>query len=95
MLRNVRVVALDQTLGSQPKPPHQQGGSQTADPRVPKTITLEADEKQAQALFVAMQLGKLQLAVRPLEGAGLALPMRMKRDPLWASDVSPPSGRCR
>ena len=88
VLRNVRVVAVDQSLGTQPKPAHAQGGNQIADTRVPKTITLEADETQGQELFVAMQLGKLQLAIRPLEGAGHAPNAEEKHDPVWASDVS-------
>jgi pilus assembly protein CpaB len=87
VLHNVRVVAVDQSLGAQEK-----SGDKTdtlKDARVPKTITLEADERQAQKLFVAMQLGKLQLAVRPLEGSGLAMAgERRLQEPIWASDVS-------
>ena len=89
VLYNVRVVAVDQLLGPATKP-----GGQTTIPgseaRLPKTITLGVNERQAQILFVAMQLGKLQLLVRPLEGSGLALgeePQRLA--PVWASDVSP------
>lgn len=89
VLRNVRVVAIDQSLGAPAKPP---GAAVTpaTEQRVPKTITLEVNEQQAKRLFVATQLGKLQLAVRPLEGAGAAVIIeeRLQQAPLWASDVS-------
>ncbi len=91
-LRNVRVVAVDQSLSTQTKR-GEAGGQATfpgSDARVPKTITLELDEQQAQKLFVAMQLGKLQLAVLPLEGSGLARDEHLhKLLPTWAADVSP------
>ena len=88
VLRNVRVVAMDQSLGAQAKPAVQAGAA-GAETRVPKTITLEVDERQAQTLSVAMQLGKLHLAVRSLEGTGAAVPgERDQSGPTWASDVS-------
>jgi pilus assembly protein CpaB len=88
VLRNLRVVAIDQSLGALTKT-EGQGAQQGPDARVPKTITLEADETQAQRLFVAMQLGKLQLAVRALAGAAVALSADDARNqPIWASDVS-------
>ncbi len=88
VLRNVRVVAVDQSLGNATKPAGQTGVV-SADAHVPKTITLELSERQAQVLSVAIQLGKLQLAVRPLEGAGVALADEGQRlGPTWASDVS-------
>jgi pilus assembly protein CpaB len=88
VLQNVRVVAVDQTLGPTTKP-----GGQTvpgSEGKPPKTITLEVSERQAQQLFVAMQLGKLQLAVRPLEGSGLAALAddKPRLPPVWATDVS-------
>ena len=87
VLRNVRVVAVDRSLETQDKP--NGNAKKIKEKRVPKTITLEADERQAQKLFVAMQLGKLQLAVRPLEGAALALVEENRSSELvWASDVS-------
>jgi pilus assembly protein CpaB len=86
VLHNVRVVAVDQSLSNSGGAEEKKGA---ADARVPKTITLEANERQAQKLFVAMQLGKLQLAVRPLEAASAALTDNPDRaNPIWASDVS-------
>jgi pilus assembly protein CpaB len=87
VLRNVRVVAVDQSLGMQVKPGEKETHS-GGDSRLPKTITLEVDERQAEALFVAAQLGKLQLAVRPLESSGARAQDRPPPRPIWASDVS-------
>ena len=88
VLHNVRVVAVDQSLGTQAKATAKVGVAGT-DTRVPKTITLELSERQAQMLFVAVQLGKLQLAVRPLEGSGAArVEEARQQTPTWAADVS-------
>ena len=85
VLRSVRVVAVDRSLGEPVK-----ACAAAADQRVPKTITLEVTEQQAKKLLVAAQLGKLQLAVRPLEGAGAAMLIEegLQQAPLWASEVS-------
>jgi pilus assembly protein CpaB len=89
VLRHVRIVAVDQSLGAKTQPAGE-NANPAQEARLPKTITLELDERQAQSLFVAMQLGKLQLAVRPLEGAGVALAeANSQPSPTWASDVSP------
>ena len=88
VLRNVRVVAVDQSLGAKAQT-QDENAKPGQEGRLPKTITLELNEQQAQSLFVAMQLGKLQLAVRPLEGAGVALAEASSQpSPTWASDVS-------
>ena len=88
VLRNLRVVAVDQSLGAQTRPAAPPASS-TAEPRVPKTMTLEVKERDAQKLVVAMQLGKLQLAVRSLAGAGVALRDEAREPPpVWAADVS-------
>jgi pilus assembly protein CpaB len=93
MLRDVRVIAVDQSLNPMPAVGAERGAA-TADSRLPKTVTLELHERQAEALLVGAQLGKLQLAVRPLEGSPTA---RLGHDlvsqdlmvkPVWASDVS-------
>lgn len=89
VLRNVRVVAVDQSLGATLKSADE-GKVPAPEARVPKTITLELNEQQVQVLFVSMQLGKLQLAVRPLEGAGVTRTEEARlRPPTWAVDVSP------
>jgi len=87
VLRDARVIAIDQSLGQQPDPAAAARGPVGSDARIPKTITLALPEQKAEALMVALQLGKIQLAVRPLEQTGVALEQRAS--PVWASDVSP------
>jgi len=90
VLCDVRVIAVDQVLNTVAKPATAVRGAFTAESRVPKTVTFELTERQAERLFVAAQLGRLQLSVRPLEvsvtgetdDGGIA-------GPTWASDVSP------
>jgi pilus assembly protein CpaB len=81
VLRNVRVVAVDQRLNlPQEKPamldtpPGKEAAAK--EPRMPRTVTLELTEVQAEKLYVAAQLGGLQLPVRSLEGGGEALPVQ-------------------
>jgi pilus assembly protein CpaB len=89
ILRNLRVIAIDQTT-SVPgmTPPGEVHAPVTVEPRLPKTVTLEVNVQQAEALMVAGQLGKLQLTLRSLadttQPADSALP-----EPTWASEVSP------
>jgi pilus assembly protein CpaB len=69
ILTNVRVIAVDQAL-SQPltrSASAADGISQPVEARMPKTVTLEVTERQAEKVFVALQMGALQLSVRPLE----------------------------
>jgi pilus assembly protein CpaB len=87
VLQGVRVVAVDQLLGPATKASSQPGAPGT-ESRTPKTVTLEVDARQAETLAVAMQLGKLHITVRPLEGSGTALAALPPARPTWASDVS-------
>ncbi len=95
VLRNVRVIAVDQRLNlAQPKPAPADAAPPEKDaapkePRMPRTVTLELDVAQAEKLFVAAQLGGLQLPVRSLEGTGEASSGDDVSAPTWASDVSP------
>jgi len=91
VLRNVRVIAVDQSLSTTGKAPAvPQHGAVTADAtRAPKTVTFEVTEREAERLFVAAQLGHLQLSVRPLEIARTPEPAPQPIPPVWASDVSP------
>jgi pilus assembly protein CpaB len=87
VLRDLRVLAVEQTLVSQAQPNGETG--KPANTQAPKTITLEADERQAQKLYVAMQLGKLQLALRPLERSDAVFATANgERGPVWASEAS-------
>lgn len=90
LLYNVRVVAVEQALTPAPKteqtaPPI--GSRALAEARVPKTITLEVSEQQAQKLLVAMQLGKVDLVERAL--VMNAVPGTVRVSNTWAYDVSP------
>jgi pilus assembly protein CpaB len=90
VLRNVRVIAVDQALSTSARPATPARTGFTAESRVPKTVTFELTEWQAERLFVALQLGRLQLSVRPLEiGAPAEPEVRGKPGPTWAADVSP------
>jgi pilus assembly protein CpaB len=92
ILTNVRVIAVDQALG-QPLTRSASVAdsiSQPVEARLPKTVTLEVTERQAEKVFVALQMGALQLSVRPLElaseaGAGDA---SAANSATWSSDVS-------
>ncbi len=92
VLRNVRVIAVDQKLNPQPVMPASVNAGQGmigVESRIPKTITLELSEQKAGALLVAEQLGKIEIAVRPLEQAGTAQSEAgHKAEPVWASEVS-------
>jgi Flp pilus assembly protein CpaB len=60
------------------------------DSRPPKTFTIEVEERHAETFFVAMQLGKLHFALRPLERSRIALAEDIRpREPVWAAEVSP------
>ena len=90
VLRNVRIIAVDQSLSTAVKP----GGTPRAilpmtEARAPKTVTFELTERQAERLFVAAQLGRLQFSVRPLEAHGISTTEdKFEPGPTWASDVS-------
>jgi pilus assembly protein CpaB len=92
VLRNVRVIAINQSLNPQPNIPAVTSAV-CAEGCIPKTVTLELVERDAEVLLVAAQLaaqpgGKFQLVVRSRE-AGTARPEdKRNADPVWASDVS-------
>lgn len=89
VLRDVRVIAVDQTLSTATRPTAAVRGPFTTEGRVPRTVTFEVTERQAERLYVAAQLGRLQLSVRPLETGGPAEVGDKREGPTWASDVSP------
>jgi pilus assembly protein CpaB len=92
VLHDVRVIAVDQALSGaiqakqQPAPP-----TTGAEGRIPRTVTLEVTEQQAEKLLVAMNLGKIELSMRPFSPPGADLPIEgaATPTPTWASDVSP------
>lgn len=87
IMRDVRVIAVDQTLSPAQKPASAESGL-LADSRMPRVVTLEVDEHQAQTLVIGLQLGKLQLSLRSLQ----SLPQAMSQSellPTFAADISP------
>lgn len=90
VLRHIRVIAVDQSLTTVTKSSATDRGVFVTESRIPKTVTLELDERQAELMFVASQLGRLNLSVRSLERPGpgdVGKPAMSVRT--WASDVSP------
>jgi pilus assembly protein CpaB len=85
VLQNLRVIAADQMTN--PSGRTSETISVTSEGRVPKTITLEATERQAAVLLVANRLGKIQLALRGQQQDDDAAPEQVPL--VWASDVSP------
>jgi pilus assembly protein CpaB len=63
VLRDVRVVGLDQSLSEDPKA-DKKGDKKETSP--PKTATLEVTPKQAEVVAVAVDLGVLSLSLRSL-----------------------------
>jgi len=90
MLRNIRVIATDQSLTTAARPGAVDRAVFTSETRVPRTVTLELDERQAEIVLAGAQLGRLSLSVRSLERPGPA-DTGKPAEPLrtWASDVSP------
>jgi pilus assembly protein CpaB len=91
ILRDLRVIAVDQRIS----PLAPAGGADARgiapDAHVPKTVTLEVTPEQAQTLFVAIQLGRIELALRSLANPPGSLLGRLltRPGPTWAADVSP------
>ncbi len=87
ILRDVRVIAVDQTLSPTLKGASAESGL-LADARMPRVVTLELDEGQAQTLVVGLQLGKLQLSLRSLQSLPQATSQH-ELPPTFAADISP------
>ena len=91
VLRDVRVIAVDQSLNISGTPPAQaKPGTFGSQSPIPKTVTFELTDRQAERLFVAAQLGRLHLSVRPLQAGPMAQAVDERpAPPTWASEVSP------
>jgi pilus assembly protein CpaB len=90
VLRDIRVVAVDQSLMTVAKPAVKDARMGAANSPIPGTITLEVTEPQAERVLVAMQLGKVQPAVRSLvEADATDAALQRSVTATWAADVSP------
>jgi pilus assembly protein CpaB len=91
VLRNLRVIAVDQTTLPVTKPTDAQRDT-LGQVHMPKTVTLEVTERQAAMLLVADQMGKVQLALRGQQDRGAPLLGRLfasdQPSAVWAGDVS-------
>jgi pilus assembly protein CpaB len=90
VLTDLRVIAVDQWLSTVAKPIAAEKRVGNPDSQLPRTVTLEVSDVQAERVQVAVQLGKIQLSVRALEGSGSEpAPPTPATAPVWAFDVSP------
>jgi pilus assembly protein CpaB len=81
VVSNVRVIAIDQRMV--------EGAANSSPAPEARTVTLEVDESDAQAVQVAVRLGRLSLSVRPADGGTDQAPSGGPIGTTWASDVSP------
>ena len=81
IVSDIRVIAIDQRMV--------EGAANSGPTPDARTVTLEVTKNDAQAVQVAVRLGRLSLSVRPADGA--ADSKGEHRDPVatFASDVSP------
>jgi pilus assembly protein CpaB len=86
ILHDVRVIAVDQTLTPSQKPAD---AGLLSEPKLPRVVTLEVDEAQAQTLVVGLQMGKLQLSLRSLQRLPAQANAQRDLPPTFASDISP------
>jgi pilus assembly protein CpaB len=87
VLKNLRVIAIDQRLG-----PALSADGKIANPdaSMPKIVTLEVTEREAQTLMVAGRLGRIEVALRSFGRIDSdELDAKETAGPLWAVDVSP------
>ena len=82
VLRNTRVIAIDQQLI--------QGAAPTGGDMTSRTVTLEVAAEQAERLSVAMRLGRLSLSLRSATESAENSDSASR--PIWARDVSPVLG---
>lgn len=82
VLRNTRVIAIDQQLI--------QGAAPTGGDAQSRTVTLEVTAEAAERLSVAMRLGRLSLSLRSATESAENSDSASR--PIWARDVSPVLG---
>lgn len=94
VLRNVRVLSIDQRLDGAPAPAAKDATAEVAAaarPAVPATVTLEVTPGDAERVAVALTLGKLSLGLRSIAGA----PEIEADAETWAGSVMPALARVR
>jgi pilus assembly protein CpaB len=81
VVSDARVIAIDQRMV--------EGAANSGPTPEARTVTLEVDKDAAQAVQVAVRLGRLSLSVRPADGATDPASARDPTRTTWAADVSP------
>jgi len=84
VLRDVRVIAIDQQLMQGVAPDGTEGKG--------RTVTMEVTPVQAERVSVATRIGRLSLAVRSADNAQAGVSKGAEKATTWASDVSPALG---
>lgn len=79
VLADARVVAMGRSMSTSKAPDGQAVTAET-----PRTLTLEANPVDAERVLLAGQLGKLEIALRPLAQPDL---LAAEARPVWAGDV--------
>lgn len=87
ILRNIRIIAIDYGGPSPGRATAIAGRPAAPDSRQPRAITLEASANQAEALFIAIELGKIELVLRGEQHQDR--PTLPTTAPTWAGDISP------
>jgi pilus assembly protein CpaB len=95
VLANARVVAVGHSMGPAPKAAASTlGSASSVESALPQTMTIEVLPVDAQRLFVAGEIGKLELALRPVgeqapaPGLPPLQPVSLQPVSIWAGDVS-------
>ena len=90
VVRNIRVIAVDQWLDTVARPAAAGQRLGASESPIPRTVTLAVSAADAERVLVAVQLGKIELAVRALERARPPGEAAYEAAlPIWAADVSP------
>jgi len=85
VLRDIRVLAIDQRLG---EATGAQAGQAATERQGPRTVTLEVTPQQGEVLRVAASLGSLALSLRSVGSSEDGAVGTADQAPIWASDVS-------
>lgn len=85
VLRDIRVLAIDQRLG---EATGAQAGQAATERQGPRTVTLEVTPQQGETLRVAASLGSLALSLRSVGSPEEEAAGSTGQAPVWASDVS-------
>jgi pilus assembly protein CpaB len=88
IVRNLRVLAIDQHVQQGQTSTEAASGATPAE-GLARTVTLEVLPKQAEAISVASELGKLSLILRSLDAKATPANDPDADRPTWADDVSP------